>query len=311
MVANRRGFGFGNCKMDEISPADIRDVVMREDDFGHEMRVGSVLRSFPSVIIEHGGTYTDPVTRKPRQFDYRCWLTKQQARLALGVECKNVNSTTPLVVCGAPRFANQAVHDLIESRQGRFDDGDRIQVGLSSVTRRVSTNNKFYRTDDFVGKSLLRLQMDKRTASRSGESEVYERWTQALSSAVELAKSATKLAKHLSMTSVLSAVLPMVVVPNGALWRAVYDNTGRIASDPNPIDQCEFFIGREIEVAGPKGNPWFETFTFSHVHFVTVDGLNSFLATMIPDGPAWRNLFVDVADTIRVSAAYPRDPAYS
>jgi hypothetical protein len=295
--------------MSEISPAEIREVVTREDDFGHEMRVGEVLRCCSNAVLEHGGTYTDPISEKPRQFDYRCWVTFQRTRLVLSVECKNITPDFPLVVCGARRSENDAFHDLIESRQGRFDEGNLIHTGLSSVTRRVSADNIFYPKNEFVGKSLLRIQLDKMTTSRSGESEIYDRWAQSLSSAVEMSASATSAAKHLSETSVFTAVLPFVVIPDGTLWRAVYDNTGRIIADPARVEECAYFVGREIEAAGPKGIPWFQTFTFSHVHFVTLSGLQKFLSTAISGTPAWSNIFVERDKTVRVSAAYPRDPA--
>jgi hypothetical protein len=294
--------------MDDVSQRDIRDVITREDDFGHEMRVGSVLRSCSTMVLEHGGTYTDPVSDKPRQFDYRSWLTFGGTRLALAIECKNINPATPVVICGAPRAATEAFHDLIESRQGSFDDGDMVQVGLSSVTRRMSRDNRFYPAGQFVGKSLVRIQAEKKTISRSGESELYDRWAQAVSSAIELGTSAKFVARHLRLGNVFSAVLPIVVVPNNALWRAFYDDTGTLNSEPERVDECTFFIGREIEIA-ESGKPWFQTFTFSHVHFLTLTGLKSFLSTMVSDKTAWRCLFVDPTEAIKVSAGYPRDPA--
>jgi hypothetical protein len=47
---------------------EIRDVASREDDFGHEMRVGAILKTAQFANVEHGGTYVDGVTGKPRQF---------------------------------------------------------------------------------------------------------------------------------------------------------------------------------------------------------------------------------------------------
>jgi hypothetical protein len=293
----------------KMSPSDIAEVMADEDDFGHEMRVGSVLRSCPQAVLEHGGTYTDPVSHKPRQFDYRCWLSRQQARLVLATECKNISTKVPLVICGAARSENEAFHDLIESRQGVFNDGGIVYTGLSSVTRRAHTNDVLYPKDEFVGKSLLRIQMDKRTISRSGESEMYERWAQALSSGIELGIAATSLAKHLPASSILSAILPVVVVPDGTLWRGIYTENGALSRPPEPVEQSAFFVGREVEVAGPKGEPWYQTFTFSHIHFFTLTGLTRFLSRIVSDADAWRAVFVDTAQTTRVSAAYPRDPA--
>src|SRR3989442_1029387 len=127
-----------------ISPCDIRNVVTKEDDFGHEMRVGHVIRDCPAIEVQHGGTYTDSVTKKPRQFDYRCSLRKEIATLMLAVECKNLSASVPLVVCGIKRRQDEAFHDVIESRRGPFTLGSQRVTGLSSVTRRAKGDDAFY-----------------------------------------------------------------------------------------------------------------------------------------------------------------------
>jgi hypothetical protein len=53
-----------------ITLSDVRKVVTDEDDFGHEMRVSGLLQITPAIEFEHGGTYKDDVTGKPRQFDF-------------------------------------------------------------------------------------------------------------------------------------------------------------------------------------------------------------------------------------------------
>src|SRR5881394_80928 len=121
-----------------ISPSDILNVVTREDDFGHEMRVGHAIRDCPAIRMQHGGTYTDSVTQKPRQFDYRCWLRKERTGLSLAVECKNLSPFVPLVVCGIERCEDEAFHDLIESRWGTFKRRAATLLGPSSVTRRAT-----------------------------------------------------------------------------------------------------------------------------------------------------------------------------
>src|SRR5712671_1858969 len=127
-----------------ISASDIRNVVTKEDDFGHEMRVGHVIRDCPAIEMQHGGTYTDAVTQKPRQFDYRCSLRKEVSTLMLAVECKNLSASVPLVICGISRREVEACHDLIESRRGSFRRGSQPVVGLSSVTRRAKGEDAFY-----------------------------------------------------------------------------------------------------------------------------------------------------------------------
>jgi len=151
-----------------VTASEIKSVITAEDDFGHEMRVGHILRCIPELKWKHGGTYTDPLTKKPRQFDYRCSLVKQSAthenesaRLLLAVECKNLSPAVPLVVCGTKRSDNEAFHHLIQSRFGNFRRRNAWIDGPSSVTRRATRENSFYPQGHFVGKSTLRIQTDK------------------------------------------------------------------------------------------------------------------------------------------------------
>lgn len=276
-----------------VLPSDIRSVITREDDFGHEMRVGAAIRSCPAIQMQHGGTYTDSITQKPRQFDYRCWLRKEAASVSLAVECKNLSPRVPLIVCGTGRRDNEAFHDLIESRNGRFTRRSAIIVGSSSVTRRAAGADAFYSPKSFVGKSLVRIQTDKKPMARAQDSDVYDKWAQALSSAVGLAESACHSAKASSVARFFTAVLPVVVVPDELLWRVVYDDSGGVSTDPAQVNECELFVGREIEVGGEKRTPLFHQFTFSHVHFFTLAAFASFLSKMALNEHAWTRLFPD------------------
>jgi hypothetical protein len=127
-----------------VSPSDISTVLTRDDDFAHELRVGKAIHSCSGVEVRHGRTYTNPVTNKPRQFDYRCFFRKNTACLALAVECKNLVSAC-LRLRVEPPFENP-----------------------STPPKR------------FVGKSLVRIQTDKSPMVRSPDSDVYDKWAQAL-----------------------------------------------------------------------------------------------------------------------------------
>jgi len=289
----KKNLGIAKPANASVSPSDIRNVVAKEDDFGHEMRVGHIIRSVPAILLQHGGTYTDPVTQKPRQFDYRCSLIKEATCLSLAVECKNLSPSVPLVVCGTKRRENEAFHDVIESRKGVFKRGSATVVGSSSVTRRASGEDAFYPPGDFVGKSLVRIQADKTPIVRTPDSDVYDKWAQALSSAVGLVESACRFPKGVSSPRFFTAVLPIVVVPDDLLWNAAYDDNGSISTDPAQVKGCELFVGREIEVGGEKGTPWFHRFTLSHVHFFTLAGFSSFLSKVAVNEYVWTKLFTD------------------
>lgn len=284
-----------------ISPFDLRDIVTKEDDFGHEMRVGHAIRSFPAIRVQHGGTYTDSVTQKPRQFDYRCWLKKEHASLSLAVECKNLSPSAPLVVCGSTRREDEAFHDLIVSRNGTVVRPSATLIGASSTTYRASLEDAYYPLKSFVGKSLVRVQTNGGKMVRTQDADIYDKWAQALASSIELAESACSLAKRFSVLQFFTAVLPVVVVPDDLLWRLVYDESGLVATDPTQVNQCELFVGREIDVGGPKQTPLFHRFTFSHVHFFTLSGFGSFLSKMAINEHAWTKLFTDKATEIKVT----------
>jgi len=275
------------------------------------MRVGAAIRQIRNIDVQHGGTYTDPVTGKPRQFDYRCSLTKvtrtqrlsipaegytgseawepdnRTTRMLLAVECKNLNPSFPLVVCGASREEGEAFQDLIYSVGHRIVDHQ--PYGPHSQACRAKKRQSFYLQEEFVGKNFLRLKpKDSRSAVAvaAPDSDIYERWAQALSSAVDLADAAFDYAPAREI--IWSAVLPAVVVPDESLWRAAYQNDGKMATDPEKVGQCEYYVGHTIRLRSP---PEERSFTFSHIHFFTLRGFASFLSKMAVNDHAWDRLF--------------------
>jgi hypothetical protein len=71
-------------------------------------------------------------------------------------------------------------------------------------------------------------------------------------------------------------VLPVVVVPDGTLWRAEYDHNGSLLGEPSKAEECEFYVGREVPCKSRPGD-WSSSFTFSHLHFLTLRGFAKFL----------------------------------
>jgi hypothetical protein len=277
------------------SANDILNAVTNEDDFAHEVRVGAAIRSVPAFRVKHGGTYTDTVTGKPRQYDYRCWLNKESEELALAVECKNLKMEIPLIVSGLPRTDDEAFVHLVRSVTGQHDRGGAKIYGTSSVTRRAVGRECFYPMGEFVGKSLVRVKMEKNGPITQGDSEVYDKWSQALGSAIALVQNACDLSRRRSLQSIFTAVLPVVVVPDGTLWKIEYKQDGSVVSQPSAIEACSLFISKTITV----GLPQFEhRFVFSHLHFFTLTGFTSFLSKMAVNDWAWKSLMSPGPDVI-------------
>lgn len=115
------------------------------------------------------------------------------------------------------------------------------------------------------------------------ESEIYGRWTQALSSADELCKNAGLVAESNTKT-IFSLVLPAVVVPDGSLWIVEYGNEGAVTSGPAAVASTTVFVNHEI-VVRPRNN-WMN---LSHVHFFTFSALRRFLGELHTD--SWSDWF--------------------
>ena len=197
-----------------ITPSEIQDVVLREDDFGHEMRVGGILKNvhapqFAFVKarvsrLDHGGTYIDPAISKTRQFDYRCRISKGidgLHNILLAIECKNLNPEFPLVVCGRNRNNKEAYHLVIARDENRHISIEKVE-GVSSL----------YEPCGFVGKSLLRLKMKDKKLCSDGDSEIYDKWSQALASSRDLALEFAN-ANATAERRGYAFLMPMVIVP--------------------------------------------------------------------------------------------------
>jgi len=262
----------------------IRKLVEDEDDFGHELRVGNIVNNvrpftgvYQGIHLEHGGTYTDSVTGKSRQFDYRATFEVAhsaippffQSVIHLAIECKNLSSDAPLVVCGQPRTANEAFVDNIRT------DASEIVLDRMRSARVLRYDGwpTLYQPGEFVGKSLVRIRPVEKGGRPNGykvdpDADVYDKWSQALSSAVDLVE------KAYCSKETTSAILPVVVVPDGRLMRVKYDDSGKIAEGPLLVDEAQFYVGRIIDVRARVSR---SDFTCSHIHFLTLNGFLNFI----------------------------------
>jgi len=280
-----------------ITPQIIGEVVSREDDFGHELRVAQVLRAyrFSPMGMEHGGTYDDPATGRPRQFDLRWQLRNENCVLHAAVECKNTSREVPVVICGIDRTPAEAFHMLIESRRGTYGYNPKpgggfreVVDGLSSRTLKATGNDSFYAPSGFVGKSVIRVRPDrdkKDNYSVMSDGDIYEKWSQALASAVDLVRRACDLSESLGGQTILSAILPIVVLPNESLWHVKYDHAGKIIGEAELTDRSELYVASQIFVREAQ------QFCFSHIHFFTVTGLMKFLLELTREHELWPLLF--------------------
>ena len=150
-----------------------------------------------------------------------------------------------------------------------------------------------YPSNMFVGKSLLRLKSGHNNLSRVSDDDVYDKWSQALSSAVELVRNACSLANTLHKKNYYSAFIPVVVVPDGLIWQSGYDENGEMTTDPIKLDDCAFYVGRRLRVG--TSAPTRHVYTISHLHFCTVRGLEQRVRRLAENPDEWARLMTKKA----------------
>lgn len=272
-------------KTDPVSQADLIEFLNDHSDFSFEIQVLHALinRGF---TCEHGGTYDDPSTNKPREFDIRATKVFGKRFLRLAVECKNLRPHFPLLISCLPRRDDESFHEIVYSANPETNPIDEsaepygIAMQPTSKSIRLTSEHTIYKPGDAVGKSSEQVGRKMNNDITSGDSGVYEKWAQALSSANDLTYLACSDGSERTGNVALSAVFPIVVVPNGRLWQTQYDGEGNRIADPEQVARCSYFVGRNYYHRSPSGG---DELALSHLEFVTLDGLLQFVDDLCGD----------------------------
>lgn len=141
---------------------------------------------------------------------------------------------------------------------------------LRARSVRLCGEYSIYAPGDAVGKACEQVGRNASGELVASSADVYEKWAQALSSAHDLTYLSCGDGSERSSGFAMSLVMPIVVVPNGRLWLALYDHDGQLQRGPEQVDRCAYYVGRAYEHQSIGGG---EEVTLSHLEFVTVDGL--------------------------------------
>lgn len=272
-------------RTDPIASSDMVEYLDSQSDFAFELRILEWLTS-NGYKCEHSGSYDDPVTGRPRQFDIRAFRLHGITTLRLAIECKNIGENYPLLISCMPRRGEEAFHEvafsnapsaeLIRERAG-WSDAKPNQLFVDTI--RPSGNQGIYGVGEPVGKSCSQVGRTPNGELSCDDREVFEKWSQAIASAGDLARLAYGDGRLMRRGYALSLVLPIVVVPNGRLWVVHFDEAGARVSPPAATDRCSFFVDRPCPVQD------FRPYTISHLEFVTQDGLAKLLEVITADSP--------------------------
>jgi hypothetical protein len=190
-----------------IVATDLAEYLGEQDDFSLELFVYSTSRSF-GFTSTHGGTYEDPVTKKPRQYDVRAHFVREQQRIDLAIECKSLRTSFPLLVSRIPRVEQESFHHVIHSFEPKRKGYDPIAMTRTSSTYVLGSNvPSLYEAGQFVGKSTTQVGRNDKGDFVAGDSDVYDKWTQALGSIGELIFKAGKHHEQYKMTHFSTVVI--------------------------------------------------------------------------------------------------------
>lgn len=269
-----------------ITAEDLTEYVANQDDFGLELFVYSKALEL-GLSATHGGTYIDPVTEKPRQYDVRASAVQITSgrRIDLAIECKCLKPYYPLLISRIPRITDESFNQIIWSYTPEKSPFIVRGLNPSAKTLTIKDRNGLYPLGQPVGKSTTQVGRTAQNEFVTGDADVYDKWTQALGSSAELIQKAAHRNKGALNGSMLTAILPILVVANDTLWVADYSEEGVPNGKPHKTDETVLFVGRDY---------WQRmgiSFTISHLHICTKAGIEALLSKIASDDSYWELLF--------------------
>ena len=270
---------------DSITQEDIDEFINRDDDFRLEMEV---LRRCHELQYEtiHAGSYEDPITKKIRQFDIRTFYRHEDFRVYFAIECKNIRENFPLIVSRLPRDITESYHNLLYIQPTR--PTDLIQSNTPQKLIVVNPSD-LYLVGDFIGKSLAQVGRRANQGNNQGpivtaNEEVYDKWSQALSSAHDQLKSV--YGNYRSGSSSYFAFIPILVISDNNLWVADYNKRGTLIKPAYRAEEVEVFLHRNIYT---RTNTI--AYTFSYLHIYTKSRFLKYLGRLPSNIKYWEMIF--------------------
>lgn len=257
----------GRKPTDIITKEHLEEFIATQDDFALELYVYDLARR-AGFNPTHAGSYVDPSTGKARQFDVQASRAcGENFHIHFAIECKALRPSFPLLVSQIPRIRAESFLHIMSSR-GSGKDG----MSIYPQTRILTGGASLYPLSEFVGKALSQVGFNGEGKLHSKDSEVFEKWGQAIASSNQLIKRAASLNTSMQKPLQNSAVLPVLVVPDGTLWVVNYSALGD-RTEPAQAQEAKYFIGSTQTIDEGQS----VTFILSHLHIVTKTGLEKLL----------------------------------
>ena len=253
-----------------VTQEELNDWVKEESDFAFEQIIHQDLRKTFGSECQHNGSYADPHTGLMREFDIRASKTlKSEAKRAmtirLAVECKNIRCDSVVLLSCVPRSQKEAYHSVVKAAD---EQGSVVNFEYP---------RSLYQPNQSVAKNCEQVTRQQNGNFSSNHEGAYGKWSQALNSTADLIHDSCR--KYKIGYSHFSAVIPIVVVPNGRLWYCDYDGSGNRSGDVQSIDRCSYYVGAEVPATFLRGR----SFRVSHIEFCTRIGLAKLVEKLVTE----------------------------
>lgn len=267
----------------KIDAPDLTEYLASESGFAFELRCLQQLHSL-GYQCHHGGSYTDPATRKIRQFDIRARKVVGPLRIHCAVECKHISESFPLLVTCVPRRPEESFHEILftqDRTQRRSGFGIDVMQHPATTAVRMKSPHSAYEAGRWVGKKAVQVGRTKDKIYGTDES-AFDKWSQALASISDMASDAVDEAEGVGPAAA-TIILPILVVPDGRLWQAFYDECGRQQESPFWSERCSLYVDRGYSTGLMRST----NFRVSHLEVVTLSGLTSLLCEVEQSDGVW------------------------
>jgi hypothetical protein len=261
-----------------ITKTDLEEFIKTQDDFALELFAYSLVRD-RGFAATHAGSYNDPITGKTRQFDVRANRScGEDLHVLLAIETKCLRPSFPLLISQIPRISSESFQDVMQSEGYKKTVEGRVK-SIGPRVLRLDGVRSIYPPNQYVGKAVTQVGYNDVGRFVENDSEIYDKWGQAIASLNDLVRRASALNSATEMAQ-CSIVLPVLVVPDGTLWIVNYSEGGSLQEGPSLTDQVQFYIGvGQSYVPNPD-----YLFTVSHLHVVTKSGLIALLDSFLDGG---------------------------
>jgi len=149
-------------------------------------------------------------------------------------------------------------------------------------TVRVNKPHSVYVVGEPVGKSCAQVGKGINDSIVANDADVFDKWSQALASADDLADEATQEGQERN-DAFLSLILPVLVVPDGTMCKVDYESNGTRNANPVKADRCSFFVGQYYSAGFLHGT----SLIVSHLEYVTLAGLDKLMKDILVPDNSW------------------------